>query len=411
MRVLALASYDSFLNSARLISPYYEQAGATVELALVRARMATQIETSQIDAAGLDRRVRWVSIEELCGSGDIAGYDIVLSCLEGLSTRRLMHRVKAMGAKRPLVVSIYPGLVLRFGYDGFSMRASSDFLWLNSPDDCRDYRLMCRSYGNDGANARVFGVAPVLQTVERSPAAADGPVVFFEQAIIPRYEAERMFLAEQLVALARRYPAMKFLVKPRTVDGQATLHQTWHPIAPLLDRAARKSGGWPSNLQITSERADRLLAVAGHCMTVSSTVAVEAIYAGVPTAIISDFGAHDDYGLQYFYGSGLTVSFAELALPFAGKVDSDWLASHAADPRTTVAGLVTETIEAASRPRAPVADALLAPEHSPALRDYLMKKHGVDGVLGRQYQKAPLKRMLGLHAVSKALRRWLARRR
>ena len=411
MRVLALASYDSFLNSARLISPYYEQAGAVVELALVRARVAAQIESSQIDAAGLDGKVRWVSIEELCNSGEISRYDIVLSCLEGLSTRRLLHRVKALGASRPLVVSIYPGLVLRFGYDGFSMRASSDFLWLNSPDDCRYYQLMCRSYGNDGANARVFGVAPVLQTIERDPTSVTGPAVFFEQAIIPRYEAERMFLAEQLVALARRYPAQKILVKPRTVDGQATLHQTWHPISPLIDKAARKTGGWPANLEITSERADRLLASAGHCITVSSTVAVEAVYAGVPTVIISDFGAHDDYGLQYFYGSGLTVSFAELSLPFAGTVDPDWLASHAADPRATVAALVTETIDAARRPRPPIADELLAPEHSPALRDYLMKKHGTDSVLGRQYQKPPLKRLLGLQAVSKALRRWLSRGR
>jgi hypothetical protein len=412
MRVLALASYDSFLNTARLIAPYYERTGATVELALVKARMTSQIAKDQIDQAGLTSEIRWVDLDSLFASGDIGRYDVVLSCLEGLSTRRLLDQLKALGPNRPLVVSIYPGLVLRYAYDGFSMRAASDFLWLNSERDFENYTLMAGSFGGNGDNARVFGVASVLEPIVRKPdSAANGPVVFFEQAVIPRYQGERMFLAEQLVALARRNPSRRFLIKPRTVDGQATLHQSWHPIMPLLRTAAHANGGWPANLEITSDRADALLTAASHCITVSSTVAVESVYAGVPTAIISDFGAHDDYGLQYFFGSGLLTNFGELEFPFAGIADPTWLARNASDPRRTVAALVEETVAAAARARQPLGDEHRAAEYSTPLRAYLERKYGVDRVLSRSFQKSPVSRSLGLAPLVKVLRRLLPRKK
>ncbi len=116
-------------------------------------------------------------------------------------------------------------------------------------------------------------------------------------------------MATQLILLAKRFKAFEFVVKPRTTGQDATLHRVWHPIEPLLKEAADELGGWPDNLSLTSEKAAPLLAKASHCLTVCSTVGVEAIHADVPTAIIGDFGAHDDYGLHYFYGSGLVKTF------------------------------------------------------------------------------------------------------
>ncbi len=135
MRVLALASYNSF--SERIVSSLhtFNRAGCEVEFALVQARRKKQITARQVQAHGLEADVRWIDIETFCTSGDVGTYDIVLSCLEGLSTRRLMHHLVSLGEKRPLVISAYPGLVLRYAHDGFSMRSGSDLLWLN----CRRY--------------------------------------------------------------------------------------------------------------------------------------------------------------------------------------------------------------------------------------------------------------------------------
>lgn len=386
MRVLALASYDSFLNIARLIAPHFERAGCKVEFALVHARRRKQISNSQVYRHGVAWPVRWVEIEALCGSGEMADYDIVLSCLEGLSTRRLMHYMIQLGSKRPLVVSVFPGLVLRYAFDGFSMRTGSDLLWLNCEADAEAYRTMCGAFGVDGSNARVFGVGALLEPVKRQPGAETGPVVFFEQAVIPRYYDEREFLAEQLVLLAKRFPQTNFLVKPRTTGSDATLHLSWHPIAPLLQTAAKRQGGWPGNLSLTSANASTLLANASHCLTVCSTVAVEALHARIPTAIIGDFGAHDDYGLHYFHKSGLIRTFAELDFPFNGSPHAGWWARYIGDPNGKVEQLAEEAVELARFPRIPMAERALEAEMSPELREHLMRRNTVHSVLQRSYQ-------------------------
>src|SRR3546814_4393992 len=84
-----------------------------------------------IQAFNLDREPQWVRLEQLCASGQIGEYDIILSCLEGVSTRRLFHCVAPLSAHRPLIISIFAGLVLRYRNDGYSVRQRSDLLWLN----------------------------------------------------------------------------------------------------------------------------------------------------------------------------------------------------------------------------------------------------------------------------------------
>jgi hypothetical protein len=389
MRVLALASYDSFLNIASLIAPHFEREGCAVEFALVQARRRKQISDDQVERNGFASKIRWIDIETFCGSEEIATYDIVLSCLEGLSTRRLMHYLIPLGGKRPLVISAYPGLVLRYPYDGFSMRTGSDLLWLNCEADAEAYQAMCSAFGIDGGNARVFGVGALLEPLRRHPTADIGPIVFFEQAVIPRYHDEREFLADQLVLLAKRFPRNDFIVKPRTMGNDATLHRSWHPIEPLLKDAAKRQGGWPDNLSLTSEKASALLSKASHCLTVCSTVAVEAIHAGIPTVIIGDFGAHDDYGLHYFYGSGLIQTFAELTFPVRERPDVDWQLRYLGDPNQRVESLVTEAVVLAQLERVPLRERPLISEMSPELRAHLLRRNTVGQVLQRRYQVRP----------------------
>ncbi|MEY9536380.1 DUF6716 putative glycosyltransferase [Sinorhizobium fredii] len=404
MRVLALASYDSFLNIARLIAPHFERAECEVEFALVQARRQKQISESQVRRQGFSSPVRRIDIGSFCSSGEIGGYDIVLACLEGLSTRRLMHHMIQLGSKRPLVISAYPGLVLRYAYDGFSMRTGSDLLWLNCEADAEAYREMCNAFGIDGSNARIFGVGALLERVQRQPAAESGPVVFFEQAVIPRYHDEREFLAEQLVLLAKRFPQRNFVIKPRTTGGDASLHRTSHPIEPLIKAAAERQGGSPGNLSLTSERASALLATASHCLTVCSTVAAEALHAGIPTAIIGDFGAYDDYGLHYFYGSGLIRTFAELDFPFKARPNADWRTRYVPDPKLVVESLVEESVCLARTERMPMGARPLKAEISSELRESLVQRNGVANVLKRAHQ-APQGPASPLQSVLSALSR------
>ncbi|MBX3566426.1 MAG: hypothetical protein KF914_00105 [Rhizobiaceae bacterium] len=389
MRVLALASYDSGLNIAGLIAPHFEAAGCRVDLSLVRARKRKQISDRQIGALAPRDEVPWVDLADLCMPDRIGGYDIILSTLEGLSTRTLMHHLRPSGTRRPLVVCAYSGLVLRFAHDGLSMRSASDLLWLNSEADLALYRDMCFAFGLRSDNARVLGVPALLERVARAPDAARGPVVFFEQSIIPSTRDERLFLAEQLIGLARRYPDRQVLVKPRVSGEDATLHRVRHPIGQLLDEAAYMSGGWPANLALSEERSGALLERASACLTVCSTVAAEALHAGVPTAIVADFGAHDEYGMHYFFRSGLMRRFADIELPLMLVPEPAWAARHMPPPQPAIGGLVAEAVAMAAAPRQPLSDLDLAAEMSPALRLRLGELHGPAGVVTRQHKTIP----------------------
>lgn len=345
MRVLALAGYDSFLNTVRLIAPHFEKQGASVDFALISARKRKQISAEQIAEMGFSKPIPAVKIKDLCQSGDIQSYDIVLSCLEGMSTRHLFHYLEELGDARPLVICVYPGLVLRYAYDGFSMRAPADLLWLNCLRDLEAYREMATSFGIDPSNGRLFGSGSLLERIARQPAAEQsGPVVFFEQAVIPRYFDERYYLVKRFCDLARRFPERSFLLKARAPGKKATLHRTWYPIENIFDEIRASAEGVPDNVSLTDEKTGSLIARASHCLTVSSTVAVECLQAGVPLTIVSDFGAHDDYGLQYFYGSGLLRTFDDFSLEGA-RPNSDWLKRYTADPYDNIEQLVSEAMQ------------------------------------------------------------------
>ncbi len=365
----------------------------------------------QVDTFTLGAGIKWVTIETLAGRQLLSEYDIVLSCLEGLSTRRLMHHVQFL-RKRPLLISAYPGLVLRYAHDGFSMRTASDLFWLNSIADLQAYRDMCGAFGLPSDNARVFGVASLLRKPIRKPDAERGPVVFFEQAIIPRYRDERLFLCEQLIHLAQRFPQYEFVLKPRVVGSEATVHRSQYPIVPLFDEAVSRLNSRPLNLRISTASATELIEAASHCLTVSSTVAVEAINAGVPTAIVSDFGAHEDYGLHYFFKSGIIRSFAELEFPLTCRPNPEWVRDAYTDPNKTVGELVLEAVSLAGREKGKLTPELQRAEMSRSLRERLFEMNGIEKTLSRRYQTTVNRRgwvWRNLTAIYVSVRRTIAK--
>jgi len=398
MKVLALAGYDSFLNTARLIAPIFEEQGADFDYALVRARKTKQISPEQVSELGVGRTIGEIDLIDFCESGAISQYDIVLACLEGLSTRRLFQFLPAFGEGRPIVISVYPGLVLRYLFDGLSTRAPADLLWLNCRRDVSEYTRMCKGFGIDPSNARLFGNGSVLDRIARDPrAAANGPIVFFEQAVIPRHYDERRFLVEQLFELARRNPERQVLIKARVNGSKATLHRTWHAIDSLFREVASDAGQpAPSNLALTQENTPKLLSRASLCLTVSSTVAVESLYAGIPTVIINDFGAHDDYGLQYFYGSGILQSFSQIDPENVPTVEQGWLEEYTHDPSVSIRALVTEAIVAAKSRTTTSSPQNANALHSREFFENLKRTSSLRGIAARQFQtkKSALKRFL-----------------
>ncbi|GEM_PF-5306790 len=395
MRLLVLVSYDSFLNVGKLIGNRFEQAGCAVDIALVKTGRKKQISLAQISLLGQGKDIPWISIPEFLRDPKFTEYNYVFCCLEGLSIRRLIHSFPCFAGKRPLIICAYPGLLLRDTYDGLAMRSGFDLVWLNSTRDVNLYREMCDAFGISAENARLFGVAPLLERIERTDDDENKPVVFFEQAVIPKNYDERVYLARQLVALAKRFPDRQFIIKLRATGSDVTLHQPSYPLDSLLYEVANSQGHWPPNLQLSSqESAVSLLSKASHCLTISSTVSVQAINAGIPTAIIGDYGAREEYGLSYFFGSGLITTFENIRFPFEGKPEENWWSYNVEDPDRHIAQLISEAVELAETHLPNLHSRSLAAEFSPELRQHFLEVLRPDDFLMRKYERP--KKNLGI---------------
>lgn len=365
-RILLISSYDSFFATSTLLVEHFERQNAQVELAVVSIRPG-QITTRQLHQAKdkeMLKSVKRVTFDQLADPVFLRQYDGYVLSADGPTCKRIFLRLagchfgskKSDLVKRPAIMVLYPGLVFRFCYDGFAARGPADFIWLNCQKDLDDYQRLTDELSLP-CNGRLFGVAPILNDIGQHVAPVQSKhetrrrkIVFFDQVVIPRSRVERELLALGLVRLARRYPEDELIIKPRTKLGERTIHafsQRLH-IANLVTKFSTSAD---RNISIRYESAQALLQEAHLCLTLSSTVAAEAIHKGVKTAIISDFGFNDDFGLHYFLGSGLTTSLADIDLDALPEVNEAWAAKYLGDPKNVIEALSDEYVALCRRSR------------------------------------------------------------
>src|SRR5688572_1777607 len=133
-RVLMLASFDSFVKAAMHVANHLQAAGARPSLALVRSRRQ-QISPAQRRALGLPDDLDPLPMRELVASPAFSEAEVVISALDGRRSRSLFAEMHAAGygatRARPLIVAVYPGIVLRDHIDGVMDRTPADAICFN----------------------------------------------------------------------------------------------------------------------------------------------------------------------------------------------------------------------------------------------------------------------------------------
>ncbi|MFL1876817.1 DUF6716 putative glycosyltransferase, partial [Hansschlegelia beijingensis] len=232
---------------------------------------------------------------------------------------------------RPIVAVASPGVVLADHLAGFMSRAPADVLCFNTEADRALYAAAAAEIGLDATNAAVTGLLGLEKRPWTRPAGRPA-VIFFEQPVIPARRMQRAHLLAGLAELARRFPQADVLVKLRHGRDERAHHATRFHLEDIA-RELFARGGRPRNLSFTHDPAHELLDRASLAVTVSSTIAVEAMARGVPTRIVSDFGISELLGTTYFVGSGCFARLADLDPNVAAVVRPDWLADSGATTR------------------------------------------------------------------------------
>jgi hypothetical protein len=330
-RIAALACFDSFGKTAMSLLQVARRAGASTTLHLmeISGRKLSRrqvLEIRRIDPRTTIRQHSWGDLKQL--RGELAELDALLLGLDGRRSREtqlLLQSHWADAARRPLLVSAYPGILFRHQLEGMMDRSGVDLLCLNSEIDATLYRHACSALGLDSGNALVTGL-PILWPLQPRLQVPDrASIVFFEQPSVPDNPIQRKYLCRRLAELARAWPDHPVIFKPRTSGVEATLHRHHGEMASRITKLSKRL----PNLRISYKPSLTLLQQCGSAITVSSTAAMEAMALGVSTRIVADLGVNESLGNHYFVNSGALADFdAIIRDPFTPQHHQEWLESH-----------------------------------------------------------------------------------
>ncbi|WP_062519105.1 DUF6716 putative glycosyltransferase [Demequina silvatica] len=316
-RALVVADSDSYLKWAVRRA---EDLRETYDVELLVVRNAVTPSAAQMDAA-VDGR--------LSAAPAIIGMDalvsrlrltppalLLLACRGPLIELLLLERLGGRRAATVVAAGI-PGIWYPPTELGLRLRAACDLMVVHSERE-RDAVAETLPQGR----LRAVGLASLIedQEVGRSPRPR---IVFAPQALVPAALEDRRRLLASLGALAAAHPELDVVVKLRGVAGEAQTHKEAAPYDALAEGM-----DLPGNLVFAQ---GPLRAYLGDCegfVTVSSTAALEAIAAGVPTLVLDEFGVSADVINAVFEGSGLFGGLADLEARRFRAPDPDWLAAN-----------------------------------------------------------------------------------
>ena len=329
-KVLLLATYDSFLRTGLEVAKVIDN--AEVDIA-IRTTVSNQLSEEQLESI-VDKEYNYFYF--FMGEYkkiDYNSYDIiVLSAGNRFITDFFEFFLQSKTIKREkiITISLFPGVI--FGdIDSIASRMNVDVLLCNNKIDYEIAKNIKDTYGL-ATNILLYGF-PIIKKVETLKASQNS-IYFFEQVKIPENYNDRFYLLSKLVEYAFRNQHTVVYIKPRVALGEKTVHINRYPMEKLLEDYGKKNK-IPDNLLFTYKSIEECFSDMKLGITLSSTVAIEAIYNKIPMAIISDFGLRRDFANSEFLESGCLVSFDNLGEKEL-EVTSSWYDSMISFPANRI---------------------------------------------------------------------------
>lgn len=330
LRVLVVCRFDSFARAGKMVADMFHAQGHLVDFCLLRRR-GGELYRRAYEELGLKKETPCRSLESLCAGSGLLDYDAVYIGETGAGIRSFHRRIRNLvqqkqSSRRPVLICGYPGVVLKDVFSGYSMRCGCDVVLLNSEVDKERYERFCDRYGLDASGSMIWGYPFPPRLTSRPLDGYARRALFVEQAIMPKGLKERVYLARRLVEFARVHPETRLTLKPRLRPGEQALFVPSHHFEHIV----RSLGPLPPNMVIEYSDINQLLSESDLCLSISSTVALQAILYGIPTCVISDFGVWDAYGTDFFQESGCLRSMSAIIAGDVPVPDAAWIRRNTA---------------------------------------------------------------------------------
>ena len=332
MRVLAVADADSYLKWSAATLDRLPADWHRGQVLLVSPTAPSSAQT----AAATDYPITRLTLPALARLLRRDPPDVLLLACTGPTVGVLTALSGVRSARRPVLVAGLPGISIPASARAVAHRRGCDLLVVHSRRERREFVPLAAAAAPDLAVA--LSTLPFLvrdhgQHAERRRAAGPLPdpagplrdVVFAAQALVPPRRADREAI---LLALADVRPVGSAVVKVRALAGEQQTHREDLPYADLWDALSAAGRVRPTDVRFVAGSMRAALARARSLVTVSSTAALEAMDAGVPVVVLTDFGVTDALINTVFQGSGCLGDLADVRAGRAFVPDPGWLADN-----------------------------------------------------------------------------------
>lgn len=330
VRVLAVADTDSYLKWSLATLTRWPATWRKTQVVIdnpVRPS-ATQIGSARGTGVTVLRRAR------LLRRIQAEQPDVVLLACSGPVTADLTRASFLRGADRPVVVTGMPGISIPASRRAVALRADCDLFLVHSHREVAAYREVTAGLSPTAGVMPEFGLAslPFLEPAEHreTRAAPTGGVVFAGQALVPPQREQREQILVALAGLAATGTSV--VVKLRAAAREQQTHRERWPYPELMTDLAVTGRIRPGAVSFRGGPMSDALHGAIGLVTVSSTAALEAVAAGVPIMIISDFGVDGGMINTVFSDSGCLGTLADLRDGRFAHPRADWLGENYLHP-------------------------------------------------------------------------------
>jgi hypothetical protein len=317
-RALVIADTDSYLKwaAATLAAMQPEWSGTILVIENPAMPSPAQIASAtQLPVQVLDwRAILWRIRTE--------APDAILLACTGPVVAALAESRALRGRSRSVLVTGLPGISVPATKRAVALRRGCDLFVLHSHRERAEFATLASTI----APHLEFGLAtlPFLCSAPGRPENAGRPrteLVFAAQARVPPDRADREAI---LIGLAAAGSAV---VKLRAAGGEQQTHRETFPYPDLMADLVAQGRIADGSIRFTTGPMPEALRAARGFVTVSSTAALEALAAGVPTLILSDFGVSAEMINVVFEGSGCIGTLADAVTGRFSRPDPDWLAA------------------------------------------------------------------------------------
>lgn len=251
--------------------------------------------------------------------------DVVLLSCGGRAINNVIGKIERYYQKknkRPVVVTNFPGIVVESQIEAFITRLRSDLVLLNSKKDVRIHKKICKAFDRP-YNGFLLGAAWYnISNENYLPVVCNKATVFYEQDQVPYRFADRIIIANVILKLSKENPNRTFYIKNR---GELLTDDS---IFSILLKLTSKV---PGNILLFEGPVEDALLCSDSCITVSSSVALEALLYGQKVFLLK-IGDTQKNHLEFFKGSGLLVNPLEIDIDKEVRARPSWIDSNLTAP-------------------------------------------------------------------------------